>query len=103
MREAWGLLDIDRKKYATAMARNLPVLRAKLGLNQAELADLIGVTRQTISAMENGTRDISWSNFLSLLFLFTQNTETKELLSVLGIYTAELEQLYTFTDLKKLQ
>ena len=85
------------------MAENLPALRAKLGLTQSDLAELIGVTRQTISAAENKSRDLSWTNFLSLLFLFSQNSPTKDLLTVLDIYTPELAGIFSLTDLKKLR
>lgn len=103
MKDGFSLMGIDRKKYAQAMAENLPMLRAKLGVNQEALAGMIGVTRQTLSAIENNTREMSWSTFLSLLFLFTQNSETKDLLPVLGIYTSELAQCFSFADLNKLQ
>lgn len=70
--EPLGILSLDRKKYTQAMAENLPALRARLGLSQTQLADCIGVTRQTISSIENQSRELSWTNFLSLLFLFLQ-------------------------------
>lgn len=103
MCETYGLLSIDRKRYTNAMAKNLPMLRAKINVNQEEFANVIGVTRQTISAIENKTRELTWSNYLSMLFLFTQNAETKELLQVLGIYTPELERYFTFARLDNLQ
>lgn len=97
------ILLLDRAKYACAMADNLPMLRTRLGLSQTALANVIGVTRQTVSAMENKTREISWPNFLSLLFLFTQNEETRQLLPVLGIYTQELSEMFSITNLEKLR
>lgn len=99
----FGMFELDRKKYAEKMAENLPTLRAKLGLSQTQLADCIGVTRQTISSIENQTRELSWTNFLSLLFLFSQNEETEKLLPVLGVYTPELEQVFSFANLGKLK
>lgn len=96
-------MGINRKKYTDAMAENLPMLRAKLGINQEKLAGTIGITRQTLSSIENRTRDMSWPTFISLLFLFAQNEETKKLLPVLGIYDTELERSFSFTDLTKLR
>ena len=101
--EPLGILSLDRKKYTKAMAENLSALRARLGLSQTQLADCIGVTRQTISSIENLSRELSWTNFLSLLFLFSKNVDTARLLPVMGIYTEELESLFSFTDLKKLK
>lgn len=39
--------------------RNLTVLRAKHGLTRAAMADRIGVSRSTYSAIENGKRGCS--------------------------------------------
>ena len=98
-----GILSIDRKKYARAMAENLPVLRAKLGVSQSELADMIGVTRQTLSSAESGARELAWNNFISLLYIFSQNEATFPLLTVLGVYTSELADMFRQTDLSKLK
>lgn len=98
-----SLLSIDRKKYATAMAENLPVLRAKLGISQGELADMIGITRQTLSSAECGSRELAWNNFISLLYIFTQNEATLPLLTALGVYTPELDSLFRKTDLNRLK
>ncbi len=96
-------LLIDRKKYIQVMAQNLPVLRAKLSISQTELAEMIGVTRQTISAAESGARELSWTNFVSLLYIFTLNEETVPLLKTLGIYTPELASLFQVAGLNKLK
>lgn len=79
------------------------MLRAKLGVSQTELAEMIGVTRQTISAAESGSRELSWSNFVSLLYIFTQNEQTVPLLMALEIYTKELASLFRITDLNRLK
>lgn len=93
------VLSVDRQRYAQLMAQNLPVLRAGLNLSQSELAEIIGVTRQTLSAAESGARELSWGNFISLLYVFTQNRKTLPLLQTLGIYTEELKSLFRVTEL----
>ena len=92
--EPLGILSLDRKKYTQAMAENLPALRARLGLSQTQLAECI-------SSIENQSRELSWTNFLSLLFLFLQNAQTAKLLPVMGIYTDELARIFSFTDLNQ--
>ncbi len=103
MKEIMGIYGPEREKYTRLMAENLPMLRTKLGLSQTELAELMGVTRQTVSAVENGVRPLSWTGFLSLLFIFMENSETKPLLKVLGIYSDELADAFRITDLDKLK
>lgn len=96
-------LAIDRQHYVQLMVENLPTLRARLGLSQAELANLLGVTRQTLSAVESGARELTWGNFISLLYVFTQNEETIPLLETLGIYTPELASLFRVTNISRLK
>lgn len=72
------------------MTENLVVLRAKLGVTQAELADIAGMSRQTILAIEKKQRTMTWNTFLSLLFIFSVNKDTKALLNLFEILTDEL-------------
>lgn len=77
------------------MVKNLTVLRTMLHLSQVELATLIGVGRQTLVAIETRKRKMTWSTFLSLLFVFSQNKETSSLLEIFGIYSAEMKEIYS--------
>lgn len=90
-----------KEKLIKNLSDNLPVLRAKLGITQAELADRIGVSRQTIIAIENGKRKMMWSMFITLTLLFLQNEETSILLPVVEVYTDELENFLKFGSLNK--
>lgn len=74
------------------MAKNLPALRAKMGLTQAKLADMIGVSRQTLVAVENEKRKMTWSAFLSCFLVFHKNPDTTIMLKVFDIYTNELDE-----------
>ena len=95
--------NIDRQHYTQLMAQNLPTLRARLGLSQTELANILGITRQTLSAVESGARELTWGSFISLLYVFTQNEETIPLLETLGIYTPELTSIFRVTNLTRLR
>lgn len=74
-----------KEKYQKSLSKNIPLLRAKLSLSQTELAELIGSSRQTISLIECGTREMMWDTCLSLTFLFLMNSETRALMPPLGI------------------
>ncbi|MBP0977110.1 MAG: helix-turn-helix domain-containing protein [Oscillospiraceae bacterium] len=84
MNEKTKELLVDR------MTENLVVLRAKLGITQAELADIAGMSRQTILAIEKKQRTMTWNTFLSLLFIFSVNKNTEALLKLFEILTDEL-------------
>lgn len=82
----------QKENLMDKMTQNLPALRAKTGLTQAKLADMIGVSRQTLVAVENGKRKMTWSAFLSCFLVFHKNPDTDIMLKVFDIYTNELDE-----------
>lgn len=80
-----------KEKLIDNMTKNLPTLRAKASLSQAQLAEMIGVSRQTLVAVENRKRKMSWSIFMSCFLVFYKNPETKLLIKVYDIYTDEID------------
>lgn len=82
-----------QKKLMDNMVANLVVLRTKLQLKQVELASIIGISRQTLLAIENKQRPLSWSTFLTLFIVFSSNEETKVLLDAMGIDTNEVYKI----------
>ena len=80
-----------KQKIIENMTRNLPTLRAKAALSQARLAEMIGVSRQTLVAVENGKRKMAWSTFLACFLVFHKNPDTNLLLKLYEIYTDDLE------------
>ena len=83
--------QINKAELTAKMADNLPVLRAKLGLTQEQLASIIGVSRHTVIHIERGKRQMTWSTFLSLVLVMTANEDTTALMVAMGIYTKELQ------------
>lgn len=47
-----------KQQLSKVLSENLPMLRVKMGISQAELAEMIEVTRQTVSAFESGQREM---------------------------------------------
>ncbi|MCQ2465825.1 MAG: helix-turn-helix domain-containing protein [Oscillospiraceae bacterium] len=76
--------------YVDRMTENLPVLRAKLGITQADLAEIAGISRQTILSVEKKQRGMTWNMFLALLYIFTTNEKTAPLIDLFEIRTEEL-------------
>lgn len=84
------LSDIDKDELTRKMSANLLVLRNKLRLKQSELAEKVGIGRQTLLAIENGKRTLQWNVFVALLSVFREDSGTNDLLVHFGIYTPEL-------------
>ena len=88
------LSEESKSNAVKNMSDNLVALRTMLHLTQAQLAEIMGVTRQTLVLYETGKRVMTWNTFLSFMFIFTQKRETRELLNILNIYTDEMKELY---------
>ncbi len=82
--------DEKKEKLLINMAHNLPTLRAKAGLSQAKLAEMVGISRQTLVSVENEKRLMSWNTFLACLLIFKNNEATNQLLQIYDISTDEL-------------
>ncbi|HBT63590.1 MAG TPA: hypothetical protein DEB10_02870 [Ruminococcaceae bacterium] len=93
LKEGGLMNEMERLEYIAKMAENLPTLRTKLNMTQEELANLIGVSRSTVILFEKGQRSMTWNTFLSLILIFSKNSDTNKLMKALDIYTDELEEI----------
>ena len=84
----------EKKQYCDRLTRELVELRKRLGQTQEELESISGISRVTLSQIESRRSRMSWLHFASLMQMFTQNQETKELLYVRGILDERLLQVY---------
>lgn len=78
--------ELDKDKLIDLLIDELPVLRAKIGLSQEELSNIIGISRQTYSTFETGKRKMPWNTFLSILFVFSNNEKTAPILEACGAF-----------------
>ena len=74
------------------MGANLAILRMKAGLKQEDLAERLGVSRQTISVVENEHRVLEWLTFSALVMFFAKDKEIKAVMIALGIINEEVER-----------
>ena len=79
----------QKAKLIENMVKNLPALRKVLGISQEGLAEMVGLNRSTIAAIENRKRKLSWDTFLALLLILIKSPETDKLLTAMEIYTDE--------------
>lgn len=90
IREKWKI-DKDYKDASIAiLLDNLSSLRAKVGINQEEIANIIGLSRQSYYAIENKKKPMSWNTYLSLIFFFGICASSAEMLKELRIYPIDL-------------
>jgi len=78
-------------KLVVKMANNLPALRAKMGISQSELADMVGIGRQTLLSIENNKGQLRWDTFLALVLIFSKDQDASELIELLGLHLSDIE------------
>ena len=86
----WDVPEAEQKVLIEALTQELILLRAKLGISQVELSKLIGVSRQTYSAVENGYREMSWNTYLALICFYDNNAATQQMLRQTAAYPMAL-------------
>lgn len=85
------LITEDYRTVSTEILMEcLPSLRARVGITQEELANVIGISRQTYYALETSKREMSWPMFLAIVFIFDSMKETSEMIRELRIYPIDL-------------
>jgi len=90
MLSKWVLTQEERDDYISALKEDLPLLRAKAGISQAELCNIIGLSRQSYSSIESGKKKMAWTTYLSLILFFDSNLSTREILRNLKGYPGKL-------------
>ena len=82
--------DDYRNHLMERLVYELPVLRARLGISQAELAKRVGISRQTYNNIETGKKKINWLTFNALIAVFKSNEGTSSMLEKIDGFESEL-------------
>ena len=76
----------ERKtEYIETLTSELPVLRARVHISQADLARGVGISRQTYSLIETGKQQMTWVTFMAIIAFFSGNAKTRKDLAALGL------------------
>lgn len=86
----WLLTDAEKDSFIATLTPHLAILRTQAEVSQEELANLIGVSRQTYSAIERKVRKMSWNTYLSLVLFYDHNQKTHQLMRHLSLFPTEL-------------
>ena len=90
VREKYLITEDYRKAGIELLIDNLATLRARLNITQEELANVIGVSRQTFYSIETGKRKMSWPIYTAIIFFFDSIPDTSEMMKELRIYPIDL-------------
>jgi len=83
---------VDEKWLTNELTRDMAPLRMLIGLSASEAADVLGVSEVTYRELENGSREPSWDQYMTLLFLYHYNMRTTDIVKNLGLYPDSLRE-----------
>lgn len=86
-----NLTEARKEELIAALTKDLIVLRAKAAKSQEELAESIGLSRQSYSSIECGKRKMTWRTYLALLFFFDTNPQTHDTLRQINVFPVEFD------------
>lgn len=67
------------------LTEELPVLRARLRISQADMARGIGISRQTYSLIETKKQRMTWVTYMAMIAFFSADRRTRKDLIELGL------------------
>ena len=77
VKERWSLSKARKEELIGELMPELRMLRVKADVTQEELANIIGLSRQTYSQIESGNKVMSWNTYLSLIFFYMRACHEK--------------------------
>ena len=86
------LVESQKNQLINTLTKELRVLRAKAEISQQELANRMGVSRQTYGMIETKKQPMTWNHFMALLLIFKSNEGTAEIIDRIGAFPPELER-----------
>lgn len=79
----------------------LPVLRARLGISQEKVAEMVGISRQTYNAIETGKRDMTWPICLSMVTFFQNNEQTAQMLKQIDNFNEDMKRILSSESIER--
>lgn len=83
---------LDKRWLTVEMTNDLASLRMLIGFSTDEMGEILGISESVYQNIERGGRELSWSEYLTLLFLFHYNERTEAVVDVLGLYPNSLKE-----------
>lgn len=90
-----------REELMEILYNELPVLRARLGISQEKVAEMIGISRQTYNVIENGKREMTWQIFLSLVAFFQNNEQTAHMLKQTEEFDEKMKKVLSSESIER--
>ena len=89
---------VDVEWLTTELSKDLAPLRMLIGLTIEEAANVLGVSTGMYRQIENGSREPSWDQYMTILFMYHYNMRTTDIVNTLGLYPDALKEKIKIGD-----
>ena len=89
---------VDVRWLTDELMKDLAPLRMLIGVSIEEAAEMLGVSTGMYRQLENGSREPSWDQYMTLLFMYHYNMRTTDIVNTLGLYPDALKEKIKIGD-----
>lgn len=90
----WHFSHEEKDQLIQRLTKELPALRGAAKASQDEIANAIGVSRQTYNAIEMLKRKMTWNTYMSLILFFDYNPRTHYTIRQLDVFPYRLDECW---------
>lgn len=90
----WNFTSEEKSQLIARLTKELPALRGAAKATQDEIANAIGVSRQTYNAVEMQKRKMTWNTYMSLILFFGYNPNTHYTIRQLDAFPYRLDECW---------
>lgn len=90
----WHFTAENKDALIKRLTAELPALRGAVGATQEEIANAIGISRQTYGSIESQQRKMSWNTYMSLILFFDYNPNSHHTIRQLDAFPYQLDECW---------
>lgn len=99
----WHFSKEEKQFLINNLSSELSTLRGAVKASQEEMANIIGISRQTYSAIESKKRPMSWNTYMSLILFFDYNPSSHDRIRQLGVFPYKLDECWLVGKMKAME
>lgn len=97
----WRFSNEEKEKLIKQLTFALPALRGITKATQDQIANVIGVSRQTYNAIEVQKRHMSWNTYMSLILFFDYNPNSHTMIRQLDAFPTQLDECWLLEEFEE--
>ncbi len=94
----WHFTQQEKDDLIKRLTIALPALRGAVRATQDEIANAVGVSRQTYNVVESQKKKMSWNTYMALLLFFDYNPNSHIMLRQLEAFPPQLDECWLLNE-----